>query len=155
MAVTRLEIRPHHRLLEIGCGSGTTLSEVAQRLTTGSVLAIDRSSVSRATAQNAAHIARGVVHIVQTDLAELEVKAQSFDSVYALNVDLSHDPASIQTIRRVLRRKGRLVLGFRRPDERHLAAKAARLEEALNVAGLPASIDWVDSMHLFVLATRA
>ena len=113
LAIPRLNIRPHHHLLEIGCGNGTAVSAVAERLTTGSILAIDRSgaTVTRATRRNAAHIARGVACIMQVDLAELSVPAQQFHTIFALNVNLFQTGAhsTVELVRRALRRRGRLV----------------------------------------------
>jgi len=60
LTVPRLGIREDHQLLEIGCGNGTAVSAVAERLATGTILAIDLSAatVARATQRNADHIAR-------------------------------------------------------------------------------------------------
>jgi trans-aconitate methyltransferase len=52
-AVDLLDIHPDHRILEIGCGPGVAAGLVTERLTTGHLVAIDRSAtaVRRATAR--------------------------------------------------------------------------------------------------------
>lgn len=52
--VNALPLEPHSRVLEIGCGPGAAARAVAARLTTGHVLAIDRSATAIAQAQAAA-----------------------------------------------------------------------------------------------------
>jgi protein-L-isoaspartate O-methyltransferase len=156
--LTRLELQPNHRLLEIGCGNGTAVAAVAERLTTGHLLAIDRAGapVTRATARNADHIARGVVEIVQVDLAALAVPARSFDTVFAVNVNLfqTSDPAPVAFIRRVLRRRGRLVLGYERWDGRQLRARLEQTGERLREGGLTVRPVEFDSPTLaFLTAT--
>ena len=42
-AVETMDIRPSDRVLEIGCGHGVAVTLICQRLTSGSVLAVDRS----------------------------------------------------------------------------------------------------------------
>lgn len=44
--VSALPIRPHLRVLEIGCGPGAAARAVADTLTTGHILAIDRSATA-------------------------------------------------------------------------------------------------------------
>jgi len=155
LAVPRLGLAPEHRLLEIGCGGGTAVAAVASRLTTGHILAIDRSAaaVSRATRRNAEHIARGVAEVRQVDLARLRVADGSFDTVFALNVNLFLDPdlSTVEIIRRALRPGGRLVLGYWRRDARQLVGRAERTSAALVAGGLPRpTLDWASPEHLFL-----
>src|ERR671932_220552 len=65
-AVETLEVRPADRLLEVGCGHGVAVSLVCERLTTGTITAIDRSPkmIEMATRRNREHVdADGVVYI--------------------------------------------------------------------------------------------
>jgi SAM-dependent methyltransferase len=60
-AVDALPLRPEMRMLEIGCGPGAAARAVAERLTTGHILAIDRSAaaVAQAVAGSAEVLADG------------------------------------------------------------------------------------------------
>lgn len=158
LAVPRLGVEPQHRLLEIGCGAGTAAAAVAARLTTGHILAIDRSAaaVARATQRNAEHIARGVAEVRQIDLARLAVADASFDTIFALNVNLflGSDLSTVEIIRRALRPGGRLVLGYWRRDRRQLVGRAERTSAALAAGGLPPpELDWASPEHLFLTTT--
>lgn len=159
LALPRLRIEPHHRFLEIGCGGGTAVVAVAEQLTTGHILAIDRSGaqVNRAAQRNAEHIARGVAEVRQVDLAQLVVDDQQFDTIFALNVNLFLGPdlSTVAIIRRALRRQGRLVLGYWRRDPRQLVGRAERTSAVLQAGGLAApSIDWATTEHLYLTTTR-
>ena len=160
LTVPRLGIRGHHQLLEIGCGNGTAVSAVAERLATGTILAIDRSAatVARATRRNADHIARGVARIVQVDLADLVVPAGHFHTIFAVNVNLfqADGTETVEFIRRALRRRGRLVLGYGHRDPDHLHAQAQRTCARLHGGGLAnAAADWAEADCVFVTAERS
>ena len=63
---------------------------LAERLTTGRLLAVDRSrvAVERTAARNAAHLASGRLTVRQGALAELDPAPQSLDRAFAINVNL-------------------------------------------------------------------
>ena len=60
-AVDHLYVRPDQRILEVGCGPGLAAGLIADRLSTGVVIGIDRSAtaIDRATKGNAEHITVG------------------------------------------------------------------------------------------------
>jgi protein-L-isoaspartate O-methyltransferase len=106
--VRALPIRPDSRVLEIGCGPGAAARAVAARLTTGHVLAIDRSAaaVAQARAAAAAEIASGrmdVRHIAGEDFV-LQAGEEPYDIVFAVRVgalDGRHPEAGEQVLRRL------------------------------------------------------
>jgi trans-aconitate methyltransferase len=95
-------------VLEIGCGPGAAARAVAARLTTGHILAIDRSAaaVARARATGADLIAAGRLSVRQTraeDLA-LESGEEPYDLVFAVRVgalDGRHPDAGRLALRRI------------------------------------------------------
>jgi len=88
--VDALPIRPDTRVLEIGCGPGAAARAVAERLTTGHVLAIDRSAaaVAQATAGAAELIADGRLRVRQAAAEDFvaEPGEGPFDLVFAVRV---------------------------------------------------------------------
>jgi protein-L-isoaspartate O-methyltransferase len=159
LALPRLSVRPDQHILEIGCGNGTAAAAVAEQLTTGRILAIDRAGakVTLARRRTAAHITRGVAQIEQADLANFVADDESFDTAFALNVNLfqTGDLAVVRQLRAALRTGGRLVLGHGRRDGHGLAARATQISATLRAGGLGTpTLDWANPEHVFLTATR-
>ena len=88
--VDALPLRPDARVLEVGCGPGAAARAVADRLTTGQVLAVDRSAAAveqavRATADRPDDGRLRFRHVAAEDLA-LEPGEQPYDVVFAFRV---------------------------------------------------------------------
>jgi protein-L-isoaspartate O-methyltransferase len=151
-AVDLLDVRPHHHLLEIGCGNGTAISYVCERLTTGSILAIDRSvsAATRATQRNAAYVARGLARVEAVDLADLHVPARRFHNL----LRTTEEAGLALLIGRALRPSGRFVLCYEQPSPTRLAERASRVSDNLRAAGLPTTVDWPAPDRICVAATR-
>ena len=100
--VDALPLRPDTRVIEIGCGPGAAARAVARRLTTGHVLAIDRSAaaVAQARAGGADLIAAGRLSVRQTraEALTLEPGEEPYDLVFAVRVGAldGRDPAAGQ-----------------------------------------------------------
>ena len=87
--VDALPLRPGSRVLEVGCGPGAAARAVAARLSTGHVLAVDRSATAVDQAVRAAagqHDGRlRFRHAAAEDLV-LEPGEQPYDLVFAFRV---------------------------------------------------------------------
>ncbi|MEV4542040.1 SAM-dependent methyltransferase [Micromonospora echinaurantiaca] len=106
--VDALPLQPHSRVLEIGCGPGAAARAVAARLTTGHILAIDRSAsaVDQARAAAAAEIGSGRMSVRQVAAEDfaLEPGEEPYDLVFAVRVgalDGRHPEAGRQALRRI------------------------------------------------------
>lgn len=88
-AVDLLDVQPHDRILEVGCGNGAAVSLIAPRLGTGCVTGIDRSgkAVARATTLNALHIASGRARILQSTLQDLTLEGEGVTTMFGVNVN--------------------------------------------------------------------
>lgn len=120
-AVDRLELRGSETVLEIGSGRGVAAALVCDRLTTGRLVAIDRSDVAVAAtaahADNRVHIANSSLTVIASPLAELTGFDAAFDLAFAINVNLFWLDAAreMPVLRRVLRPDGRLALFYEPP----------------------------------------
>ncbi|MBO1751732.1 class I SAM-dependent methyltransferase [Actinotalea sp. BY-33] len=89
-ALELLDPAPSARVLEIGCGPGVAVELLTPRLTTGTMLAIDRSTVAvtRARRRNEEHLLDGRLELRESTLADLEVPAGSFALAFSIDVNL-------------------------------------------------------------------
>jgi len=87
-AVDTLKVRPADRLLEVGCGHGVAVSLVCERLTTGTITAIDRSPkmIEMATRRNREHVEAGRAVLETVALEDADLGDRRFDKVFAFNV---------------------------------------------------------------------
>ncbi|WP_250035404.1 SAM-dependent methyltransferase [Paractinoplanes maris] len=90
LIVDALPLRPHLRVLEIGCGPGVAARLVAARLDEGHILAIDRSAaaIAQATAGSAAEIAAGRLSVRRAAAEDfvLDPGEDPYDLVFAIRV---------------------------------------------------------------------
>ena len=73
-AVATLEVSPADHLLEVGCGHGVAVSLVCERLTTGTITAIDRSPqmIEMATRRNREHVDAGRAALEAVSLEDVD-----------------------------------------------------------------------------------
>ncbi len=88
--VDALPLQPDSRVLEIGCGPGAAARAVADRLTTGHILAIDRSAkaIAQATDASREHLASGRLRLRQVAAEDFVLLPadEPFDIVFAVRV---------------------------------------------------------------------
>jgi trans-aconitate 2-methyltransferase len=136
----RLELRGDEAVLDAGCGSGRVTAELAKRVPSGSVLAVDGSEAMVAKARE--RLGDGVAYLV-ADLSELELE-QPVDLIFStatFHWILDHD-LLFRRLRAALRPGGHLVAqcGGEGNVSRHaqaIATVAARSEFAPHFAGAP------------------
>ncbi len=89
-AVDVLDVQPADQILEVGCGQGHAAELICSRLTTGRLLAIDRSEsgVDRTKRRCAQYLEAGRLVVRHIDLATLRVPVKRLDKVFAFNVNL-------------------------------------------------------------------
>jgi SAM-dependent methyltransferase len=126
-AVDTLEVRPADRLLEVGCGHDVAVSLVCERLTTGTITAIDRSPkmIEMATRRNREHVDAGRAVLGAIALEDADLGDRRFDKVFAFNVApfWQQPEAALGAVREHLARDGAVHLFW---DARHSAPERAR-----------------------------
>ena len=146
-AVDTLGVRPADRLLEVGCGHGVAVSLVCERLTTGTITAIDRSPkmIAMAMRRNRDHVDAGRAVLEAVALEDADLGHRRFDKVFAFNVTpfWQQPQAALGAVRDHLAPDGLVSIFW---DARHSAPERVRdlgneLAERLRAGGL--SVDRV------------
>lgn len=90
--VDDLDLRPDHRVLEIGCGHGVAADLICRRLDDGRMVAVDRSEkmIAAARKRNAAHVEAGRLDLVVAPFEALDLGDRRFDVLLAVRVGLFH-----------------------------------------------------------------
>src|SRR3954464_14093354 len=127
-AVATPEVRPADRLLEVGCGHGVAVSLVCERLTTGTITAIDRSPrmIEMAARRNREHVDVGRAVLEAIALEDADLGDRRFDKVFAFNVApfWQQPQAALGAVREHLARDGTVYIFW---DARHSAPERARV----------------------------
>lgn len=86
--VDLLNLEPHHRVLELGCGPGLALKACAARVTEGRIVGLDHSEVmiGQAARRLASEITAGKVRLKVEGLEATRLADASFDRIFSLNV---------------------------------------------------------------------
>ncbi|MFE5888597.1 class I SAM-dependent methyltransferase [Streptomyces sp. NPDC002285] len=139
-AVENLDLTPGDRVLEIGCGRGVAAALICERLTSGTVTAIDRSAtaVEAARRRNEEYVAAGRAVFHTASLEESAFPDASFDRILAVNVNLFWVRApdrELAALRRWLAPGGALCLCWEPPDTRRAEEIAGKVAAAVAAQG--------------------
>jgi ubiquinone/menaquinone biosynthesis C-methylase UbiE len=128
IALDYLQIQPSELILEVGFGSGRALSEVASRAREGFVAGVDPSEIMlrHATFRNGRYIRQGRMVLQLGEAAAIPYPEGHFDKAFAVHVlYFWPEPGrELRELRRVLRERGLLLLGFRPKDDPAVVARA-------------------------------
>lgn len=111
-----LEVRQNDSVLEVGFGPGVVIQRLSSLASAGHVAGIDQSRemVEQARARTEAAIQNGRVDLWHGSVESLPFEDDSFDEVLAINsMQVWPDAvAGLREIRRVMKPRGRIALGF-------------------------------------------
>ena len=144
-AVSALALNGTESVLEIGCGHGVAVRLVLDRLTSGTITALDRSDkmIDAVRASNEAALTSGQLRTRAEALEDTDWAGETFDAIFAVNVDLNlrlgtRWPAMLKAL---LRPDGRIVLAFDPPpDSTKGFAFATKSLDRLAAAGFEAEL---------------
>jgi ubiquinone/menaquinone biosynthesis C-methylase UbiE len=154
-AIGLMSIQPDDFVLDIGCGGGVAIGEIARIATNGFVAGVDYSEimVRQALKHNAAAVCATRVEIRNGSISNLPFKDESFDKAYAIeSFNFWPDPiAGLKEVHRVLRPRGLVAIatGWSKemPNQQKYEAMAhkmcfslysgSQIVEMLTAAGFP------------------
>ena len=134
-AVALLDPGPDDRLLEIGCGAGVAVSLVCERLSSGTIVGLDRSKpmIAQAAHRNRAHVDAARAAFQARALADADLGGERFDKAFAVNVRLFRADAGREAdvLRGALAPHGALYLIQQHPSTARTQAVTDELTTAL------------------------
>lgn len=141
--IRQLRLEPYQYLLEVGCGSGKLLSEVAQALKPGFIAGVESSlpKYRQAHRRNRTYIEQERMQLHIGEVSGLPYPAHYFHTIYGTGIHdtWKNDAAECLRLTTMLRIGGRLVLFTKPWQQRHhddIRTEAARLQAACYAAGL-------------------
>ena len=120
-AIKKLALQPTDQVLELGCGVGILVHQIATQLKQGRIIAIDRSPamILSASKRNDAFTAVNRVEFVTGDFATVSLKSSAFDKIVAFNVNFfwKDSETEMQKIHQYLKPAGELFIFYQAPYE--------------------------------------
>lgn len=116
-ALSVLDVKPNHKVLEIGCGVGLAVEIIAPKFKDGYIVAIDKSQpmIQKAIKRNQEFIDDNKVKFYQSEFVEFSYD-HPFDKIFCFNVNLFWTQKKIlsesQMIKSNLAKRGSLYLLF-------------------------------------------
>ena len=137
--VELMNIQPDDSVLDIGCGGGVAIKEIAKIAASGFVAGVDYSDimVRQALRHNAAAVGAMRVAIKNGSISNLPFKDESFDKACAIeSFNFWPDPiAGLKEVHRVLRPKGLVAIatGWSKemPNQQKYVAMAQKMRFSL------------------------
>lgn len=128
-----VDARPSDHILEIGCGTGTLAALLAESLTTGKVVAIDRSApgIKKANEKYAALVKAGKLEFIHGHFPATPLP-RAFDKIVAFNVSnvWSGEANKLEMIKKYLSPGAPLFL-FQQPPAPEGGKSMARMKKQL------------------------
>jgi len=152
-AVEILKVKPDDYILEIGCGVGFSVEEVAQHLVTGKITAIDKSPamIEKAIRRNKKNIELAKAKFIQCELLGFEENDVKYNKIFCFNVNLFWTGNSIDretsALRSVLLRRGLVYIFYGPVLGAGFDKIASAVRENLEKENLKV-IDFVDEKRL-------
>jgi ubiquinone/menaquinone biosynthesis C-methylase UbiE len=144
-AIDLLGLQPGQSVLDVGCGHGASLKELARRVQRGRVAGLDPSAVMVGVAQKKAR--SRTIEIVRGQARDMPFETGAFDAVMSVHtIYFWDDPVNeLREIKRVVAPNGRFVLGFRSSRDQRFVSDSPQaiyhirslkeVEALLNAAG--------------------
>jgi ubiquinone/menaquinone biosynthesis C-methylase UbiE len=122
--IDQAALQPFHRVLDIGCGTGSLALLIKRLHPAVHVVGLDPDENALARARNKAGRAGVAIHFDRGFSDALDYPAASFDRVFSSfmfhHLDQAEKEATLREVRRVLRPGGGLfLLDFAGPESRH------------------------------------
>jgi len=121
-AIDLLDLKPGQAVLDIGCGHGASLKELARRVEHGRVTGLDPSAVMAGVARKKTRSEK--IEIVQATARDMPFEDAAFDAAMSVHtLYFWDDPImELSEIRRVITPQGRFVLGFRSSEDKRFVS---------------------------------
>ena len=118
-AATVLNLQPGDRVLEIGCGAGLLVEQIARVFNPGTIVALDRSAamIKMASKRNAALVSEGKAKFIALDFPDSTYKKSEFDKIVTFNVNFfwKYPERELEIIRKILKPTGQLYIFYQAP----------------------------------------